>query len=327
MGREAARIVLTILLATLVVVGAIAIYYSPFHSTSCPVGSASQGMATSQTTTMTSTSTIPAAQTYTSSVTPFDSCLAVSPLGSLQTTTNASAIAEALAANLGQLPLRFVSAYSTTCANGSPQCPNSTTLFPTYLFQTARDSNITVTFLGGSFFELEYLVNNYSSYNDYWNSHPFGNPPPAAADAAVSSLMLKAFNLDLSKVALNDGVQGPGWQQWTQEYDGLQIANGGVVQFEIYPPTSAVIELLIVQGSGWHVIPSNFPLDVPASTALNAAEEYASTDLHMGFLSYASISLQVIQDHLYYAATVSDQSRTYVLFVNPITGGVGFPQS
>jgi len=174
---------------------------------------------------------------------------------------------------------------------------------------------------------LQYLVNNYSAiYNDYWNSHQFGNPPPPSVDAKASNLTRMAFNLNLSEVAVYNKTNGPGWQEWQQEFNGSTIANSGQIIFQIYPPTSTIIELLIIEEAGWHAIPSNFPLDVSASEALNSAESYATTELHLGYIAYAHISLQIIQDHLYYAATVSDQSKTYVLFVNPITGEIGLPQ-
>jgi len=183
-----------------------------------------------------------------------------------------------------------------------------------------------VDFISGSFYEFDYIVQDYNTlFNGYWNSHPIGNPPTTAEDLAVSNLMLNSFGLDLSKVTLNDNITGPGWAQWSQEFNGLQIANSGEVYFEVYPPTSAIIRLIVIEGAGWHLVPANFPLDIQASAALDSAKGYATTTLHIGFIGYASISLQIVQDHLYYAATLSNQSKTYILFVNPITGEVGFP--
>lgn len=306
-----------------VILGAVAIYSFPppsiGNSTS---GSTSRGTTGFGTTTMRST-TIPMASTYTNETVSLDSRLAVEPLGNLRTSTNATTVAEALASNLGELPIQPVSQRLPSCSDNSVFCTQST-----YVFRTSTGSNISVDFISGSFYELDYIVQDYNTlYNGYWNSHSIGNPPTTAEDLAVGNLMLNSFGLDLSKVTLNDNVTGPGWAQWSQEYNGLQIANSGVVYFEVYPPTSEIIRLIIIEGAGWHLVPANFPLNVQASAALDSAKAYATNTLHVGYIGYASISLQIVQDHLYYAATLSNQSKTYILFVNPITGEVGFPDS
>jgi len=290
-------------------------------TTATSVVTSTQTVSSSTSVTTTLTTTIPAATTYTNQTVPLDNRLEVSPIGSLGSSNNATTYAEALASNLGEIPVRLVSQQQPTCSGGPAPCGQSA-----YVFKTARDSNITVDFVNGSFYQLQYEVENYSAlYNGYWNAHSYGNPPTTAEDVAVGNLMLKAFNLDLSRVTLDDNTTGPGWALWTQEYNGLQIANGGQIYFEVYPPTSAIIRLLIVEGAGWYQIPSGFPLDTTSSAALGAARAYATSAIHMGFIVYAGVSWQIVRDHLYYAATISDQMKTYVLFVNPATGEVGLP--
>lgn len=289
--------------------------------TTATVTAGSTATTQSMTTITQASSTIPSATTYTNQTVTLDPRLAVSPLGNLSSNTNATSIAAALALNLGELPIRLISRQLPTCTGSSVACTQST-----YLFGTAKGSNITMDFIGRSFYQLQYEVKNYSElYNDYWNTHPYGNPPTAAEDVAVGNLLLKTYDLDLSRVALNDNITGPGWASWSQEYNGLQIANSGQIYFEVYPPTSSIIRLLIVEGAGWSLIPHDFPLNISATAALGLARAYATNTIHMGFIGYASISFQIVQDHMYYAATVSDQYSTYILFVNPVTGEVGFP--
>jgi hypothetical protein len=261
-----------------------------------------------------------------------DPRLAVSPIqGLLETSGNATTIAYALASSLNELPVQLILHNPATCSFNSTSCTEENFPYSTavdlYIFETAKGSNITVELIQGRFIELQYDDANYSSlYNDYWNSHPYGSPPSAAEDVAVGDLLLKSFGLDLSGVSLADNVTGPGWASWTEEYNGLGIANSGEIYFEVYPPTSQIIRLVIDESGGWHLIPSDFPLNISASAALDYAKAYATNTLHMGFLGYASVSLEIVQNCMYYAATVSNQSQTYVLFVNPITGEVGFPQ-
>ncbi len=314
-------------------IGALAIYSFPSHpgnpsqSTVTKTLTTTQQVFTSGSTTTTSTaisfsSTIPLPQTYTSTTVSLDPRLAVTPLGSLATSTNATMVANELASSLGELPIQLISSKVPTCSDSSILCTQST-----YLFQTSKYSNITVDMVSGKFYELDYFAQNYSAlYNGYWSTHQYGTPPSISADLAVGNLMLQAFNLDLSNVQLNTSISGPGWQQWMQDFNGIQIANGGQVYFEVYPPTSQIIRLIIVEGTGWNLIPSSFPLQVSASSALNSTKTYATNTLHMGYITYASLSLQVVQDHLYYAATLSNQSKTYILFVSPITGQIGFPE-
>jgi hypothetical protein len=172
------------------------------------------------------------------------------------------------------------------------------------------------------------MIENYSSvFNGYWNSHPIGSPPSALEGATIADLMLNSFNLDLSNLSLNETVTGPGWALWIQQYDGLEITNSSQIYFQVYPPTGAVIQLLVFEGSGWNAIPSNFSLGISPALAMKNAEQYATVDLHFGQIGYIGISLQVIQEHIYYSITLSDQSKTYQLFMNPITGEIGFPQS
>lgn len=307
----------------------------------------------SQTSTFTSfvfTSTIPKVSTYTSGTLQLDPRLVVNPMGDVfQTSSNATQIAQKLASFLGELPLQLTRHIPASCNDAGCSEVNFpySTAVDLYAFQTARGSNITVEMIQERFFELQYFVKNYSSlHNDYWNNHPAGNPPNSTEDASVRNLLLQSFNLDLSKTQVDMNVTGPGWAQWSQEYNGLNIANSGQVYFEVYPPTSKMIELIIVEDGGnyppttingvglflsqygdWHIIPSNFTLSISSSIALNDAKAFATNVLHMGFIGYASVSLQIVSDHLYYAATVSDSGRSVLLFVNPISGEVGSPTS
>jgi hypothetical protein len=281
--------------------------------------------------------------------------------GLLETSTNATTIAEALASSFNQLPIQLTLHSPPTCTGTSTSCGEAdfpySTAVDLYIFKSSTGSNITVEFILGRFLELQYVVQDYNSlYNDYFNNYTAGmsNPSPSIASVTVGNLMLSAYGIDLSKVSLANIYAGEQWLRvdWTEQYRGMGIANSAEVYFEYYPPTSQVIRLIIVENSieeqdlccgypltlgmigtfnaeqgGWYLIPQNFPLNISASAALNSAKEYGTNTLHMNNIVYASIDLQVIQDHLYYAATISDQSKTYYLFVNPITGEVGFPLS
>jgi len=268
------------------------------------------------TVTSTSTSTV-GTVTYTNQTVPLDSRLAVTPLGNLSSSTNATAIAGELASGLGELPIQLVSKHLDTCFF---TCDQSI-----YSFSTAKDSNITVFFVGSSFYLLLYEVQNYSGYLDAWNNQTTWSPPTVGEDLAVSNLMLRAYGLDLSRVGLDASSTGPGWATWSQEYQGLPIANSSQITFNVYQPTSLIFRLEIIAYSGWNVIPPNFPMNVSATEALASAQAYATNTIHIGNITSATIAFQIIQGHMYYAATISSQSQAFILYVNPATGEVGFP--
>ena len=268
------------------------------------------------TSTVTSTSTV-ATVTYTNQTVPLDSRLAVTPLGNLSSSINATAISRELASGLGELPIQLVSKHLDTCFF---TCDQSI-----YSFSTAKDSNITVFFVGSSFYLLLYEVQNYSGYLDAWNNQTTWGPPTVGEDLAVSNLMLRAYGLDLSRVGLDASSTGPGWATWSQEYQGLPIANSSQITFNVYQPTSMIFRLEIIAYAGWNVIPPNFPLNVAATEALASAQAYATDTVHVGNITSATIAFQIIQGHMYYAATISSQSQAYILYVNPATGEVGFP--
>jgi hypothetical protein len=222
-----------------------------------------------------------------------------------------------LAFGLGELPIQLVSKQLNTCFF---TCDQSI-----YSYRTAKDSNITVYFVGRSFYLLLYEVQNYSTYLNSWINQTTWSPPTVGEDLAVSNLMLRAYGLDLSKVGLDANSTGPGWATWSQEYHGLPITNSSQITFNVYQPTSLIFRLEIIAYAGWNVIPSSFPLDVSASEALASAQTYATNTIHMRTITLATIAFQIIQDHMYYIATVGNQSIVYILYVNPVTGEVGFP--
>ena len=362
----ATAVTIAIMLAALV--GAAALYSFPPSAGSSTRVNTSQGTTASVTTTMHATTTIPSVQTYTNETVPFDPRLAVTPMrGLLETSDNATVIAEALASDLNELPVRLIlhspatcSVNSTASISGIPAGENCrelnypySTAIDFYLFKSAKGSNITVDLIQGRFLELQYIVQDYNTlYNDYFGNYTAGvsNPSPAVASVTVGNLMQSAFGIDLSKVSLANPYASEHWIRvdLTQQYNGMMIANSGEVYFEYYPPTSQVIRLIVEESNnwalqspwspeaigpfvaqlgGWHLIPPNFPLNISAPVALDDAKTYATNALHMGSIGYASISLQMVQDHLYYAATVSNQTKTLLFFVNPITGQIGFPQT
>jgi hypothetical protein len=271
---------------------------------------------TTATITSSSTSTVQTV-TYTNQTVPLDSRLAVTPLGNLSSSTNATTIAIDLASGLGELPIQLVSEHLSTCFF---TCDQSI-----YSFSTAKDSNITVFLVGGSFYLLLYQVQNYSTYLDAWTNQTTWSPPTVGEDIAVSNLMLRAYGLDLSRVGLDANSTGPGWSTWNQEYQGLPIVNSSQITFNVYQPTSLIFRLEIIAYAGWNVIPSGFPLNVTATEALASAQGYATNTIHIGNVTSATIAFQIIQGHMYYAATISSQSRAYILYVNPDTSEVGFP--
>jgi len=286
-------------------------------STSFATSTTTEATTTSSVSSITSssTSTIQTV-TYTNHTVLPDSRLAVAPLGNFSSNANATSIAADLASGLGELPIQLVSKQLNTCFF---TCDQSI-----YAFRTALGSNITVYFTGTSFYLLLYEVQNYTAYNQYWTNHTTGSPPTAEEDVAVGNLMLKAYGLDLSRVSFASFTQ-PGWATWSQEYKGLPIANSSQITFNVYPPKSLIIRLETIAYAGWSLIPSNFPLDVSPSTALASAEAYAADTLHIGNITSASIAFQVIHGDMYYCATVGNQSEAYILYVNPVTGEVGFP--
>ena len=268
----------------------------------------------------TSTSSIPSTVqtvTYTNQTVPLDPRLAVTPLGNLSSSTNATTIASDLASGLGELPIQLVSKHLNTCFF---TCDQSI-----FSFMTAKDSNITVYFVGDSFYLLLYEVQNYSTYLNAWTNQTTWSPPTVGEDLAVSNLMLRAYGLDLSRVSLNANSTGPGWATWSQEYQGLPIVNSSQITFNVYQPTSLIFRLEIIAYDGWNVIPTSFPLNVTSPVALASAEAYATNTIHAENMSGATIKFQIIQGHLYYVAIIGNQSLAYILYVNPATGEVGFP--
>ncbi len=89
-----------------------------------------------------------------------------------------------------------------------------------------------------------------------------------------------------------------------------------------------------IMGSLWYRIPSNFPLEIDAQEVIDIATGYARNSLKMGGI-YPSpspyqiepVMFVVVQDHLYYLATLTNSSGGYQIFVNPRTGEVGMPTS
>jgi hypothetical protein len=309
----------TVAVVLAVVMGMFANYYFS--------GPSLTGGTTTNTITITGSRTLPPIQTYTSATAPPDPSLAVSPIqGLLQTSTNASAIAESLASQLNELPIYLVSQQLPTCSGNTILCTQAT-----YLYRTAAGSNITVTLIQGEFYELAYIT------QDYWEL-TYGNATSATgpafsttqADGEVQQIMNDAFGVPLQNLTVVDQFP-PSLSptdyvvQWVQGYDGVPIASS-VVYFEFYPPTSELTRMIIIEGTGWYQIPSDFPLSIQASTALSAVEGYAANTLHMSSITYTDVSLQVVDDQMYYAVTVSNYTNGYILFVNPRTGEIGFPQ-
>lgn len=278
---------------------------STVSTTSIPTTSISSATSTLQTV------------TYTNQTVPLDPRLAVTPLGNLSSSTNATAIANDLASGLGELPIHLVSKHLNTCVF---TCDRSV-----FSFRTSKDSNITVYFVGNSFYLLLYEVQNYSTYFNAWTNQTTWTPPTVGEDLTVSNLLLRAYGLDLGRVSLNANSTGPGWATWSQEYQGLPIVNSSQITFYVYQPSSLIFRLEIIESAGWNVIPPSFPLSVSASEALASAQAYAMDTIHIVNVSSATIAFQIIQSHLYYVATIGSQSLAYVLYVNPATGEVGFP--
>jgi hypothetical protein len=312
-------------------------------------------------TTYTATSTIPSPQTYTNTTVAPDPRLAVTPMdGLLGATSNASLIAEKVASFFNELPVTLVehqspvcSASSTVSIPGIPTGENCRTIdYPYstaidfYKFNTSKGSTIYVDLFQGRFLEFQYTVRNYTGLHD--SSVNYTNPSPDVASAGVADLMSNAYGIDLGKFSLGDIFAGDGSNRvaWYQTYQGMQIGSGGGIYFEYYPPTSQVIWLIVNMNSGWEAqppwsfnslstfaagiggwdeIPSSITLNLSSSVALADAKTYATNTLHMGYIGYSSIELALISGHLYYSATVANQSNTYVLFVDPISGEIGYP--
>lgn len=318
---------------------------------------------TSTGTTYTATSTISPPQTYTNETVVPDARLSVTPMdGLLGTSNNATAIAEDVASFFNELPITLVGHQPATCSAttsesipGIPAGKNCrevdypySTAIDFYRFNSSKGSTIYVNFFQGRFLEVQYTVENYTALHDHVVSNYSKPFSPDVASAKVVDLMANEFGIDLSKLALDNAYAGDGSDRvsWYQTYGGLQIANAGGIYFEFYPPTSQIIWLVVNMNSGWegqppwsfqafdmfsaeiggwNMIPSSVTLNVSSLVALAHAKTYAATTLHMGYVSYSNIELALVSGHLYYAATVANQSTAYVLLVNPITGQVGYP--
>jgi hypothetical protein len=82
-----------------------------------------------------------------------------------------------------------------------------------------------------------------------------------------------------------------------------------------------------IVGANWYQIPSHFPLAVSPPDAINSAVEYAISSLGMQSIVSAQVAFIGVQDHLYYAVTLTSYGYAYILVVNPRTGAVGLPTS
>lgn len=363
--KKEVGLLVTVAVVGVLVLAGVSVYLFPSLSGSfggSNTGSTSQSVSgVSTRTTHTATSTIPSPQTYTNETVAPDPRLAVAPYdGLFGTSSNATSIAENVASYFNELPITLVEHQPATCsANSTVSIPGIpagencreidypyTTAIDFYKFNSSRGSTIYVDFFQGKFLELQYAVKNYTALHD--SSVNYTNPSSAVASAKVTSLMANAYGIDLGKFALGNVFAGDGSDMvsWDQTFNGIQIADAGGILFEYYPPTSQIICLIVNMNFGWEVqppqsfkdlsafaagiggwnqIPSSITLNLSSSVALADAKSYATDTLYMGYIGYSSIELAMISGHLYYAATVANQSNTYVLFVNPITGEVGYP--
>ncbi len=315
-----------------IVIGSVALYYFPSPSGLNYSTTVSSGFSTSTV----ASRTLPFAQTYTNRTVASDPSLTVSLVqDTLQTETNATAIAQVLALGLNALPISLVSQKLPTCSDNSILCTEAD-----YQYKTNDRSNMSVAFIKGKFYELDYVSYDYWKlvYGNAVTSNPSFNT--TKADAQVEQLMANAFGVPLNNetvfnqlpphLSSTDYVV-----QWGEGYRGTPIANSGSIYFEFYPPMSKLVRIIIIEygGSvvtpllGWYQVPSSFPLDVQPSTALSSAESYAMSTLHVSSTVYSSVSFQVVHNQMYYAVTVSSYTAGYVLFVNPRTGEIGFPQA
>jgi hypothetical protein len=364
--KEAGLFVTIAVVGVLVLAGVSAYLFPSFSGSFGGVNTGSTSQSTSgvsTTTAYTASTTIPSPQTYTNETVSPDPRLAVTPMdGLLGTSNNATLIAGDVASYFNELPITLVkhqpatcSASSTVSIPGIPAGQNCretdypySTAIDFYKFNGSKGSVIYVDLFQGKFLELQYIVKNYTALHD--SSVNYTNPSSAVASAKVANLIANAYGIDLSKFTLGNIFAGDGSNRvsWYQTYQGMQISDGGGIYFEYYPPTSQIIWLVVnmdfgwgiqppwsfndlgryaVGIGGWNQIPSSITLNLSSSVALAGAKTYAENTLHMGFIGYSSIELALVSGHLYYAATVANQSNTYVLFVNPITGEVGYPIS
>lgn len=354
----------TVAVVGVLVLAGISVYLFPSISGSfggINTGSTSQNTSGVPTTMTSATTTIPSPQTYANETVAPDPRLAVTPVdGLLGTSNNATLIAEDVASYFDELPITLVehqpatcSASSTVSIPGIPAGQNCreidypySTAIDFYKFNSSKESTIYVDFIQGRFLELQYIVRNFTALHD--SSVNYTNSSPDVASAKVVGLMANAYGIDLGKFTLRNTFAGDGSNRvsWYQTYQGMQIGDGGGIYFEYYPPTSQIIYLVVnmnfgwtsqppwsfqtlgsfvAEIGGWNQIPPSVTLNLSSSVALADAKTYATNTLHMGFIGYSSIELTLVSGHLYYAATVANQSNTYVLFVNPITGEVGYP--
>jgi hypothetical protein len=289
----------------------------------------STSVVTATSTTTVASATTPPVQNYTSATVPPDPSLAVNPIqGLLQTSTNASVIAQSLASQLNELPITLVSQQLPTCTGNSILCTQST-----YIYKTPTGSNITVDMIQGKFYELDYITQDYYTLTGGSTASVTASAfNVTKADGEVQQIVNKAFGVPLANLTevdqLSPYLSATDYVvQWGEGFQGMPIANSGVVYFEFYPPASQLVRMIITEGSGWYSIPSNFPLDVQPTVALDSVVGYATYTLHMNSISYSDISLQIIQERMYYTVTLSNYAHTYLFVVNPRTGEIGFPQS
>src|SRR5487761_1429764 len=189
-------VAVAILLA--IVVGVAAIFYFP--GPAVPTGSSSTGSLVSTQTSTVESRTLPFAETYTNATMALDPSLSVNPIeGLLQTSSNATMIAQSLASQLNELPINLVSQQLPMCSGNSAVCSEST-----YFYKTAAGSNITVTLWQGKFYFLDYLT------QDYWTL-TYGNATTTntsfnvtRADLQVQQLMNNAFSLPLGNLSLTN---------------------------------------------------------------------------------------------------------------------------
>jgi hypothetical protein len=110
----------------------------------------------------------------------------------------------------------------------------------------------------------------------------------------------------------------------TQNPDGTYYFSSSQVYFD-FNPSNGSLNVAIIDGPYWYNIPSNFSQKVQPTQATVIAEDYALHSLGVNQISDSEVQFAVIQNHLYYAVTVTDYNTSYTVFVDPNNGSVGFP--
>lgn len=314
---------------------------------------------------------------YMDKVVDFDPSLKIELCNTILFSNNATEIAEALAKALGEAPIKPVSLapensstyrmdsssiITTTVTIPQPTITPTftTTISPTtqavtvtlvtstggetilnhtkeYMFETAKNSTIAITFIDDRFYQLTYTVKERID-RKVEVLNPNFNPIEKIeyAKKVVSSLGIRIDLLDESfPKTLYPSIFHVSWTQkyrnvtigtLVKDWAGNLVIEPSIISFTFYPETGKLISLTIVSPH-WYIVPSNFPINISPNEATSIAKDHITKYTLIKEITFAQTNFIVIKNHLYYIVTLYGDKGSYNVIVNPRTGEVGFPQN